>query len=124
MTEKKPARAAEEKPAQAAEEKPAAPKTPQRKAKSIVGVAKEVNKGLWGADDNARAALAKAGFNATAVMAEADRQKNPGRVKSLDELSLAYNKGEFGEEADAIRKLNAQGYPGRLVVHEAKLRSS
>lgn len=124
MTEKKPARAAEEKPAQATEEKPAASKASQRKAESIVGVAKEVNKGLWGANDNARVALAKAGFNATAVMAEADRQKNPGRIKSLDELSLAYNKGEFGEEADAIRKLNAQGYPGRLVIHEAKLRSS
>lgn len=93
---------------------------PPRVASSIVGVAKEYNNGAWGPEEEARLALARAGFNATVILREADLQRNPGQTKSLETLAMEFLAGDYGPEPAAVRKLNRLGYSGRLVAHEAR----
>lgn len=80
---------------------------------TIIEAAESVNRGEWG--DNPREALAKAGYNPTTILMEAERQNNPDGPKSFKVLVDEVIAGEWGEGYERRKRLFAAGYSPTIV---------
>lgn len=90
--------------------------------KSITQVAAEVIDGKWGNGDQRRAKLARAGYNATTVQNEVNRQLGVGSRKSISQLAGEVIDGKWGNGPERQRRLVAAGYSYQAVQAEVNRR--
>lgn len=95
-----------------------AAKPPAPKLLSIDQIAKQVLAGSWGSGDDRRRRLTGAGYNASAVQAEVNRQLSskpaPAR-KSNEQLADEVLAGHWGNNPERGRRLQAAGYSPSAV---------
>lgn len=92
---------------------------------SIAQVAKQVIDGEWGNGKERRQKLFKAGYNATSVQTEVNRQlAGPKSRKSINKLAEEVLAGEWGDGADRQRRLAKAGYNYKTVQNEVNRRLS
>lgn len=103
-----------------------APEVEQTRRKTVVELAQEVNDKVWGArEQTQRKRLYKAGYNATSVLAEAERQANPdGPHKSISLLADEVIAGDWGEGYEQGLRLRAAGYSAQSVSAEVSRRQN
>lgn len=97
-----------------------APDRPARK--SITTIAAEVIDGEWGNGAARRHRLARAGYNATSVQTEVNRQLGVGNHKSISQLASEVIAGKWGNGAERTRRLVAAGYSAQRVQAEVNRR--
>jgi hypothetical protein len=103
--------------------KTASARKPQRPTrKPITEITKEVIAGEWGNGAARRSKLAKAGYNATTVQTEVNRQLKVGKRKSIAQLATEVIAGEWGNGAERTRRLTAAGYSAKSVQAEVNRR--
>lgn len=100
--------------------RPASSAAPQ---KSIAEVAKDVIAGKWGDGKERRKKLFAAGYNATSVQTEVNRQlSGPKSRKSINKLAAEVIAGEWGDGAERQRRLTKAGYSYKTVQAEVNRR--
>ena len=96
----------------AAAPSPATP-TPNRSLLPLDQIARQVIGGAWGNGDDRKARLRAAGYDAAAVQAEVNRQLSgapaPAR-KSVDDIAREVIAGQWGNNPERSRRLQAAGY--------------
>lgn len=90
--------------------------------KTITQVATEVIDGKWGNGDQRRANLARAGYNATTVQNEVNRQLGVSSRKSISQLASEVIDGKWGNGPERIRRLRQAGYNDQAVQAEVNRR--
>lgn len=93
------------------------------KRKSTATIAKEVIDGEWGDGKERRRKLFAAGYNATTIQTEVNRQlAGPKSRKSISKLASEVIAGEWGDGADRQRRLTKAGYSYKVVQAEVNRR--
>ena len=90
--------------------------------KSLTQVASEVIDGKWSTGDDRRKKLAAAGYNATSVQNEVNRQLGASSRKSVSTLAAEVIEGKWGNGPDRNRRLQAAGYSASAVQAEVNRR--
>lgn len=96
------------------------PAAPARK--SVATIAAEVIDGKWGTGDDRRKKLAAAGYNATSVQNEVNRQLGGSSKKSVSQIATEVIAGKWGNGDDRNRRLAAAGYNASAVQTEVNRR--
>ena len=86
-------------------------------AKSVAVVAKEVIDGKWGNGQDRINRLTKAGYNASAVQAEVNKQLASSK-KSVNTIAKEVIAGKWGNGADRVSRLTKAGYNASAVQAE------
>lgn len=86
--------------------------------KPISEIAKEVIAGKWGNGDARVAALTAAGYDASAVQAEVNRQLGASSKKSVSEIAKEVIAGKWGNGDDRVNRLRSAGYDPSAVQAE------
>lgn len=102
--------------------KPGSSPAPRVDRKSTVEIAKEVIAGKWGNGDDRRNRLARAGYNATAIQMEVNRQVAPTTRKSIDAVAKEVIAGKWGNGTERVNRLRAAGYSPQQIQAEVNRR--
>lgn len=97
--------------------RPPAEATSPSPAKSVAVVAKEVIDGKWGNGQDRINRLTKAGYNASAVQAEINKQLASNK-KSVNAIANEVIQGKWGNGADRVSRLTKAGYNASAVQAE------
>lgn len=105
---------------------PTVPSAPMQTGKSIGDLAAEVIDGKWGNNPERAQRLSGAGYNASAVQAEVNRQLSGGRrpsgSKSVSDLAAEVIEGRWGYDPIRRQRLTEAGYDAAAVQNEVNRR--
>ena len=91
------------------------------KKKTVEGLAKEVINGQWGAGEERKSKLTKAGYNYNAVQSKVNELLKVKNLKSVDVVAKEVIDGKWGNGDERKKKLTAAGYNYTEVQNKVNL---
>lgn len=89
--------------------------------KSVTAIVKEVIEGKWGAGNDRRIRLAKAGYNPSTIQDEVNRTLGASKWKPISVLAKEVIDGKWGSGIDRKNRLTKAGYSYQQIQNEVNL---